>query len=115
MFVDEVHERDLNTDFLLIILKQLLASRPGLKLVLMSATLNARTFAEFFRAEGNPVGGAVAEAAGKRGRAPPVLEVLHNLLFLGIPLYFYIFFNNIIRSRAARTPSSPSSWSTCWR
>ena len=48
VFVDEVHERDLNTDFLLIILKELLARRPSLKLVLMSATLNATAFSDFF-------------------------------------------------------------------
>jgi ATP-dependent RNA helicase DHX36 len=48
IFVDEVHERDLNTDFLLIILKGLLRRRKHLKLVLMSATLNADKFAEFF-------------------------------------------------------------------
>lgn len=44
----KVHERDLDTDFLLIILKGLLAKRPGLKLVLMSATLNADMFSDFF-------------------------------------------------------------------
>lgn len=44
----QVHERDLDTDFLLIILKGLLAKRPGLKLVLMSATLNADMFSDFF-------------------------------------------------------------------
>jgi ATP-dependent RNA helicase DHX36 len=48
VFVDEVHERDLNTDFLLIVLKDLLARRKSLKLVLMSATLNASAFSDFF-------------------------------------------------------------------
>ena len=48
IFVDEIHERDLNSDFLLIILKGLLPSRPNLKLILMSATLNADLFAEYF-------------------------------------------------------------------
>jgi HrpA-like RNA helicase len=48
VFVDEVHERDINTDFLLIILKALLHRRTSLKLVLMSATLNAEEFASYF-------------------------------------------------------------------
>jgi ATP-dependent RNA helicase DHX36 len=48
VFVDEVHERDINTDFLLIILKALLRRRTSLKLVLMSATLNAEEFASYF-------------------------------------------------------------------
>lgn len=44
----QVHERDINTDFLLIILRDLLARRKSLKLVLMSATLNAETFSTYF-------------------------------------------------------------------
>jgi HrpA-like RNA helicase len=52
--VDEVHERDLDTDFLLIILRELLANRPGLKLILMSATLNADMFSSYF-GNGTPV------------------------------------------------------------
>jgi ATP-dependent RNA helicase DHX36 len=48
VFVDETHERDLNTDFLLIILKDLLLRRKSLKLILMSATLKAEAFAEYF-------------------------------------------------------------------
>lgn len=37
--IDEVHERDRNTDFLLIVLRDLLPSRPELRVILMSATL----------------------------------------------------------------------------
>jgi len=65
VFVDEVHERDLNTDFLLIILKDLLARRKSLKLVLMSATLNAEAFSDFFN------GSAIMSIPG---RAHPVQE-----------------------------------------
>jgi ATP-dependent RNA helicase DHX36 len=46
--VDEIHERGINEDFLLIILRDLLPARPGLKLVLMSATLNAELFSSYF-------------------------------------------------------------------
>jgi HrpA-like RNA helicase len=48
IFVDEIHERDLNTDFLLIILRELLKKRPELKLILMSATLDATLFSSYF-------------------------------------------------------------------
>ena len=48
VFVDEVHERSLDTDFLLILLKDVLARRNDLKLVLMSATLDAHAFNEYF-------------------------------------------------------------------
>jgi HrpA-like RNA helicase len=60
----QVHERDLNTDFLLIILKSLLARRPDLKLILMSATLNARTFADYFKT-----------GSGALSRGPPLVEI----------------------------------------
>ncbi|KAK3104587.1 hypothetical protein FSP39_005663 [Pinctada imbricata] len=48
IIVDEIHERDLLSDFLLIILKDLLQKRPDLKVILMSATLNAEQFSEYF-------------------------------------------------------------------
>ena len=48
VFVDEVHQRDVQTDFILIILRELLKRRPNLKLVLMSATLKAEKFADYF-------------------------------------------------------------------
>eukprot|EP01018_Ginkgo_biloba_P010933 Gb_08623 [translate_table: standard] len=46
--VDEIHERGMNEDFLLIVLKDLLPRRPDLRLILMSATLNAELFSSFF-------------------------------------------------------------------
>jgi HrpA-like RNA helicase len=38
----------MNEDFLLVVLRDLLPRRPDLKLVLMSATLNAELFAGYF-------------------------------------------------------------------
>jgi ATP-dependent RNA helicase DHX36 len=46
--VDEVHERSLDTDFLLVLLRDLLPRRPDLRVVLMSATVNADLFAAYF-------------------------------------------------------------------
>ena len=48
VLIDEVHEQDKYTEFLLVLLKRLLPSRPDLRVVLMSATLRAETFADFF-------------------------------------------------------------------
>lgn len=48
IIVDEIHERGMNEDFLLIILKQLIEKRNNLKLVLMSATLDAELFSSYF-------------------------------------------------------------------
>ncbi|KAI8853714.1 hypothetical protein BC829DRAFT_480754 [Chytridium lagenaria] len=48
VFVDEVHERSLDSDFLLMVLRDLLAIRHDLRLVMMSATLNADLFSSYF-------------------------------------------------------------------
>ncbi|GMH27481.1 hypothetical protein Nepgr_029324 [Nepenthes gracilis] len=48
VIVDEIHERGMNEDFLLIVLKELLPHRPELKLILMSATLDAELFSSYF-------------------------------------------------------------------
>lgn len=48
LMVDEIHERGMNEDFLLIILRDLLPQRPHLRLVLMSATINAELFSQYF-------------------------------------------------------------------
>ncbi|KAL9246207.1 hypothetical protein vseg_019772 [Gypsophila vaccaria] len=48
VIVDEIHERGMNEDFLLIVLKELLPRKPELKLILMSATLDAELFSSYF-------------------------------------------------------------------
>ena len=63
--VDEVHERDIDTDLSLVVLKQLLADRKArgipLKVVLMSATIDPTLFQKYFTDD--------------RGRLAPVAEV----------------------------------------
>jgi ATP-dependent RNA helicase DHX36 len=46
--IDEVHERDRYTEFLMIRLRDLLPLRPDLRLVLMSATLQTETLMSYF-------------------------------------------------------------------
>ncbi|GCB70883.1 hypothetical protein scyTo_0008704 [Scyliorhinus torazame] len=48
VIVDEVHERTEESDFLLLVLKDLIMARHDLRIVLMSATLNAQLFTEYF-------------------------------------------------------------------
>ncbi|KAK8227390.1 ATP-dependent RNA helicase A [Phyllosticta capitalensis] len=47
LVIDEVHERNIDTDFLLIILRALLVRRPELKVILMSATVDADRFSRY--------------------------------------------------------------------
>jgi ATP-dependent helicase HrpA len=63
LIIDEAHERNLNIDFLLGYLKQLLNRRPDLKLIVTSATIDTARFAEHF--DGAPV-------VTVEGRAYPV-------------------------------------------
>lgn len=44
LLLDEVHERTIDSDFLLIVLRKLMRHRPDLKVVLMSATVDAERF-----------------------------------------------------------------------
>lgn len=50
-FLDEVHEREVDTDFLLILLKTMLADTPNVKIVLLSATMDNKKFQEFFKVD----------------------------------------------------------------
>jgi ATP-dependent RNA helicase HrpA len=48
IILDEAHERSLNIDFLMGYLKRLLPRRPGLKVVITSATIDAERFSKHF-------------------------------------------------------------------
>jgi small subunit ribosomal protein S24e len=70
--VDEVHERDIDTDLLLVVLKQILAQKKAknesLKIVLMSATIDPTLFQNYFANES----GVPAKAFSVPGRSFPV-------------------------------------------
>ena len=69
VFVDEVHERSLDTDFLLVLLKRALVVRKDLKVILMSATVDAASFADYFSSAGVTVNTVEIE-----GRTFPVKD-----------------------------------------
>jgi HrpA-like RNA helicase len=48
LVVDEAHERSLNIDFILGLLKRVLETRREFKVIVSSATINAETFSEYF-------------------------------------------------------------------
>ncbi|HEX4869447.1 MAG TPA: ATP-dependent RNA helicase HrpA [Moraxellaceae bacterium] len=61
LIIDEAHERSLNIDFLLGVLKQLLPRRPDLRVIITSATIDVERFSRHF--------------ADRDGRPAPVILV----------------------------------------
>ena len=51
IILDEVHERSVNSDVLMALLKRIIAERKDLKLVVMSATLDLEKFKKYFNSE----------------------------------------------------------------
>ncbi|QWE25936.1 ATP-dependent RNA helicase HrpA [Polynucleobacter sp. AP-Ainpum-60-G11] len=63
LIIDEAHERSLNIDFLLGYLRQLLPKRPDLKLIITSATIDAKRFSDHFTLQGKSA--PVIEVSGR--------------------------------------------------
>ena len=67
IILDEVHERDINIDLVLIMIKDLLKKRQNIKVILMSATIKTESFANYF-----------ADVT-KDKKHPPIIEIKENL------------------------------------
>ncbi|MBQ8362895.1 MAG: ATP-dependent RNA helicase HrpA, partial [Thermoguttaceae bacterium] len=63
VIVDEAHERSLNIDFLLGMMKRVLRTRRDLKLIITSATIDAKRFAEHFTSSKGPA--PIIEISGR--------------------------------------------------
>ena len=48
LIVDEIHERDINTDFLLVAIRDMVQTYPGLHVLIMSATVDTTIFSKYF-------------------------------------------------------------------
>jgi len=48
VIVDEIHERDVNTDFILVVLRDMVHTYPDLRVILMSATIDTSMFSKYF-------------------------------------------------------------------
>src|SRR5450631_1732332 len=74
LIIDEAHERSLNIDFILGYLRRLLPSRPDLKVIITSATIDSERFSDHFGGAESGKQGAGGES-GKQGDGAPVIEV----------------------------------------
>ncbi|MDO5682803.1 MAG: ATP-dependent RNA helicase HrpA [Propionibacteriaceae bacterium] len=81
IIIDEAHERSLNIDFLLGYLKQLLARRPDLKVIITSATIDTQRFAEHFA---SPATGQPCPIIEVSGRTYPV-EIRYRPIVEDLP------------------------------
>lgn len=52
VIIDEAHERHIQIDILLKLLKDLILKRPDFKLIIMSATINAKIFRDYYNIKG---------------------------------------------------------------
>ncbi|KAF7543821.1 hypothetical protein G7Z17_g10425 [Cylindrodendrum hubeiense] len=77
IIIDEAHERTKSTDILMALLKLAVASRPDLKVIIMSATIDTETFTSYFSG---------ASTFQVLGRAHPVTI---NYLSEATPDYFF--------------------------
>ncbi|KAF5278987.1 hypothetical protein FQA39_LY05665 [Lamprigera yunnana] len=48
VIVDEIHERDINSDFIMVVLRDMIHTYPDLRVILMSATIDTSLFSKYF-------------------------------------------------------------------
>lgn len=63
LIIDEAHERSLNIDLLLGLLRRVIDRRPDFRLIITSATIDADRFAAFFETESTPA--PIIEVSGR--------------------------------------------------
>ena len=51
IILDEVHERDIDTDFILLTIKRVIRLHPRVRIILMSATIDNELFRYYFAAD----------------------------------------------------------------
>ncbi|KOS16159.1 atp-dependent rna helicase [Malassezia pachydermatis] len=99
ILMDEVHERDVETDLLLVVIKRVLADRmkrgrTDIKLILMSATVDAKLFQNYF-AELSP-----------SGRPAPVVEIPGR----SFPVEKHYLEETVARLQSLALPREQGGW-----
>lgn len=56
VIIDDCHDRSVNTDVVLGLIKMIRRKRPELKLVISSATIDTELYKNFFASEGTKIG-----------------------------------------------------------
>jgi len=82
VILDEVHERSVDADLLTMLMKLLMQCYPEVKLIVMSATLQAKLFAEYFEQLESEY---LSTGRRPRGKQPPKLKV--EPIFVGVRTY----------------------------
>ena len=63
--IDEVHERSIDTDFLILLMKEIIKKRPDFKLILMSATVDTKHFENYYLKDNKKLKFNTIEIEGK--------------------------------------------------
>lgn len=72
VIIDEVHERSLESDFLLMVIRDLIRAGSRIRVVLMSATVNAALFSDYFSRNERGERAAYCPVVSIPGRTFPV-------------------------------------------
>lgn len=67
IMIDEAHERSISTDILLGLLKKIMKRRPELRIIISSATIQAKAFFDYFSPSKTPNNALKGEADKKSG------------------------------------------------
>lgn len=92
IFIDEVHERSVDSDFLLNILKKIIEKIPKLKVVLMSATINPEIFINYFPTKVNSI--------HIEGRTFPIQDVYLDTILSDLDYSMTTYDDQIIKPKA---------------